>query len=124
MIELTVDKLRGQLPEDRILVLTSVKYREVAQSTLPQIPPENFIYEPCLRDTASAIGLAATVLRSRCPAATMIVLTADQIIEPADGIQCRRGQRSGFPGVAPRSVDRVRSAGRLAQHARWLAETG
>jgi len=83
LIELTVDKLRGQLPEERILILTSVKYREIAQATLPQIPPENFVYEPCLRDTASAIGLAATVLRTRCPAATMIVLTADQIIEPA-----------------------------------------
>jgi mannose-1-phosphate guanylyltransferase len=84
LIEMTVDKLQGQLPEERILILTSVKYREIAQSTLPQIPPENFVYEPCLRDTASAIGLAATVLRTRCPAATMIVLTADQIIEPAD----------------------------------------
>lgn len=83
LIEMTVDKLRGQLPKDRILILTSVKYREVAQATLPQIPPENFVYEPCLRDTASAIGLAATVLKTRCPAATMIVLTADQIIEPA-----------------------------------------
>jgi mannose-1-phosphate guanylyltransferase len=84
LIELTVDKLRGHVPEDRILVLTSVKYRAVARQTLPQIPAENFIYEPCLRDTASAIGLAATVLRARHPAATMIVLTADQIIEPAD----------------------------------------
>lgn len=84
LIELTVDRLSGLVPEDRILILTSVKYKAVAQQTLPQIPPENFVYEPCLRDTASAIGLAATVLKSRCPAATMIVLTADQIIEPAD----------------------------------------
>jgi mannose-1-phosphate guanylyltransferase len=84
LIELTVDKLRGQIPDDRILILTSIKYKAVAQETLPQIAPENFVYEPCLRDTASAIGLAATVLKTRCPAATMIVLTADQIIEPAD----------------------------------------
>ena len=84
LIELTVDKLSGHIPDDRILILTSVKYKAVAQQTLPQIPPENFVYEPCLRDTASAIGLAATVLKTRCPAATMIVLTADQIIEPAD----------------------------------------
>lgn len=84
LIELTVDRLRGHLPEERILVLTSVKYRAVARQTLPQIPPDNFIYEPCLRDTASAVGLAATALRSRRPAATMIVLTADQIIEPAE----------------------------------------
>jgi mannose-1-phosphate guanylyltransferase len=84
LIELTVEKLRGHIPDDRILILTSIKYKAIAQDTLPRIPPENFVYEPCLRDTASAIGLAATVLKRRCPAATMIVLTADQIIEPAD----------------------------------------
>ena len=84
LIELTVDKLRGHIPDDRIIILTSVKYKTIARQTLPQIPPENFVYEPCLRDTASAIGLAATVLKTRCATATMIVLTADQIIEPAD----------------------------------------
>ena len=77
MIEMTVDKLRGHIPDDRVLILTGVKYKAVAQQTLPQIPPENFVYEPCLRDTASAIGLAATVLKTRCAAATMITLTAD-----------------------------------------------
>jgi len=85
LIEMTVDKLSGHIPDDRVVITTSVKYRAIAQQTLPQIPPENFVYEPCLRDTAGAIGLAATVLKARCPTATMIVLTADQIIEPADG---------------------------------------
>jgi mannose-1-phosphate guanylyltransferase len=84
LIELSVDRLSGHIPVDRILILTSIKYKAVAQETLPQIPLENFVYEPCLRDTASAIGLAATVLNRRCPSAIMIVLTADQIIEPAD----------------------------------------
>jgi mannose-1-phosphate guanylyltransferase len=84
LIELTVDKLRGHVPNERIIILTSVKYKAAAQAALPQIPPDNFVYEPCLRDTASALGLAAAVLKTRCEAATMIVLTADQIIEPAD----------------------------------------
>jgi mannose-1-phosphate guanylyltransferase len=84
LIELTVDKLRGHIPDERIIVLTSIKYQSVAQRTLPQIPPQNFVYEPCLRDTASAIGLAATVLKTRCADATMVMLTADQIIEPAN----------------------------------------
>lgn len=84
LIKLTVDKVRDHIPDERILILTSIKYRAVARQALPQIPPENFVYEPCLRDTASAIGLAATVLKTRCETATMIMLTADQIIEPAD----------------------------------------
>lgn len=84
LIELTIEKLKGYIPHERILVLTSVNYRELSQQTLKHIPPDNFIYEPCIRDTASALGLAATVLKQRCEDATMIVLTADQIIEPAD----------------------------------------
>lgn len=96
LLDLTVDKLRGQLPEDRIIVLTSESYREIAKSTLPQILPENFIFEPCLRDTASALGLAATVLKLRCPTATMIVLTADQIIEPATAFNTAIGNAAAF----------------------------
>ncbi|MCF7975455.1 MAG: mannose-1-phosphate guanylyltransferase [Phycisphaerae bacterium] len=83
LIELTIEKLKDHIPDDRILILTSVHYQALAQQTLTHIPPENFIYEPCVRDTASAIGLAATILKQRCDAATMIMLTADQIIEPA-----------------------------------------
>ncbi len=84
LIELTVDKLKDHIPDDRIIILTSVKHKALAQQTLPRIPPENFVYEPCIRDTASAIGLAAAVLQKRCAEATMIMLTADQIIEPAE----------------------------------------
>lgn len=101
LIELTVNKLRGHIPDDRILILTSVKYKTVAQQTLPQIPPENFVYEPCLRDTASAIGLAATVLQTRCPDATMIVLTADQIIEPADRFNTAIANAAAFLKLYP-----------------------
>jgi mannose-1-phosphate guanylyltransferase len=81
--------------------LTSVKYKAIAHATLPQIPRENFIYEPCLRDTASAIGLAATVLKIRCATATMIVLTADQIIEPADQFNAAIANAVTFLEVHP-----------------------
>ncbi len=84
LIEMTVDKLKDHIPDERIVVLTSVHYRELTQQILAHLPPENFICEPCVRDTASAIGLAATVLKQRCESATMVMLTADQIIEPAD----------------------------------------
>ena len=84
LIELTIEKLKDYIPSDRIIILTSIDHKAIAQQTLTQIPPENFIYEPCVRDTASAIGLAATVLKQRCDAPTLIMLTADQIIEPAD----------------------------------------
>ena len=84
LIELTIDKLKDCIPNERIIVLTNIHYKDLTLQILPQIPLNNFIFEPCIRDTASAIGLAATVLQQRCEDATMIVLTADQIIEPAE----------------------------------------
>jgi mannose-1-phosphate guanylyltransferase len=104
LIELTVDKLKGLIPDERIIILTSVHYRELTQQTLSHIPPENFVYEPCVRDTASAIGLAATVLKQRCASATMIMLTADQIIEPADRFNAAMGHAARFLESRPEKL--------------------
>jgi mannose-1-phosphate guanylyltransferase len=48
---------------------------------------DNVIAEPVVRDTAGAIGLAASVLTKYNAEATMAVVTADQIIEPAEVLQ-------------------------------------
>ena len=73
--------------EDKILVLTNASYVDIVKENLPQLPKENIIAEPAVRDTASAIGLAATVLSKRDPDATMAVLSADHIIEPTENLQ-------------------------------------
>ena len=104
LIELTVEKLKGHVPDDRIIIVTNVNYRELTQQTLSHIPPENFVYEPCVRDTTSAIGLAATVLKQRCEAATMIMLTADQIIEPADRFNAAMGHAVCFLDSHPEKL--------------------
>ena len=96
LIELAVEKLKGHIADDRIMILTSVHYRELTEQTLPQLHPENIIAEPCVRDTAGAIGLAATVLKQKCASATMIMLTADQIIEPADRFNAAIGHAARF----------------------------
>lgn len=101
LIELTIDKLKGHVPDDRIVILTSVNHKELAQQVLTQIPPDNFIFEPCVRDTASAVGLAATILKQRCEDATMIMLTADQIIEPADLFNSAMANASQFLDAHP-----------------------
>lgn len=101
LIERTIDKLKGHIPDDRIIVLTSVHYETLTKQILTQLPPENFICEPCVRDTASAIGLAATVIKQRCATATMIMLTADQIIEPADHFNTAIANAADFLEIHP-----------------------
>jgi len=65
-----------------IIILTNAGYADIVHENLPELPYNNVIAEPAVRDTAGAIGLAATVLTKYDPDATMAVLTADQLIKP------------------------------------------
>jgi len=65
-----------------ILILTNAAYADIVRENLEELPRENVIAEPAVRDTAGAIGLAAAILTKADPDATMAVLTADQVIEP------------------------------------------
>lgn len=70
-----------------IIVLTNAGYVELIRENLPELPASNIIAEPAVRDTAGAIGLAATILAKYDTDATMAILTADQLIEPAETLQ-------------------------------------
>ena len=70
-----------------IIVLTNAGYADLVRETLGELVFNNVISEPAVRDTAGAIGLAATVLTKYDPDATMAVVTADQLIEPAETLQ-------------------------------------
>jgi mannose-1-phosphate guanylyltransferase len=70
-----------------IIVLTNAGYADLIRENLPEAPFDNVIAEPAVRDTAGAIGLAATVLTKYDPGATMAVLTADQMIEPPEVLE-------------------------------------
>jgi mannose-1-phosphate guanylyltransferase len=59
----------------------------VVRENLSELPSNNVIAEPAVRDTAGAIGLVSTVLTKYDPNATIAVVTADQIIKPAEVLQ-------------------------------------
>ncbi len=81
------DRLTPIFDVENIIVLTNAAYVDVVRENLPELPESNTIAEPAVRDTASAIGLVSTVLAKADPDATMAVVTADQIIEPAEVLQ-------------------------------------
>lgn len=75
----------GSLFDQRnIIILTNAGYADMVRENLPEVPYGNVIAEPAVRDTAGAIGLAASVLSKFDFDATMAVVTADQLIEPED----------------------------------------
>jgi mannose-1-phosphate guanylyltransferase len=70
-----------------IIILTNAGYADLIRENLPELPVGNVVAEPAVRDTAGAIGLAATILTKYDADATMAVVTADQIIGPPHVLQ-------------------------------------
>jgi mannose-1-phosphate guanylyltransferase len=75
-------RLRGHFDPRNILVLTNADYVDKVREELIELPDENVIAEPAVRDTAGAIGLAAAVLSKYDPDSVMVVVSADQTLEP------------------------------------------
>ena len=87
LLELAMRRLDGLLPVERCLICAGQSHAEAVHRTLPQIGPEQFLGEPCGRDTLNAVGLGAAVLARRDPEAVIGVFTADHVIEPLDQFQ-------------------------------------
>ncbi len=98
------DRLTGIFDDRNIIVLTNAGYADTVRENLPELPYGNVIAEPAVRDTAGAIGLAATVLCKYDPDASMAVVTADQIIEPAPVFQQAMTDALAFVNANPESM--------------------
>jgi mannose-1-phosphate guanylyltransferase len=81
MIQATVDRLEGLVPAERMLIVTNRRLVDPIAEQLPNLRRESIVGEPCKRDTAPCIGLAA-LLVSQHDDATMAVMPADHLIRP------------------------------------------
>ncbi len=82
MIQSTVDRLHGLVPRQRMMIATTAALAPAIGEQLPDFPSQAILAEPCKRDTAPCIGLAATCLVREDPEAIMAVMPADHVIAP------------------------------------------
>jgi mannose-1-phosphate guanylyltransferase len=87
MIQATVDRLRDLAPAERTWVITNRNLTLPIAEQLPQLARERIVGEPCKRDTAPAVGLAAQLVLRDDPDATMVVMPADHLIQPPEAFQ-------------------------------------
>jgi mannose-1-phosphate guanylyltransferase len=80
MLEQTAARIRPLIPAERIMVVAGEAYRDQVRNSLPQLPDENFLFEPVGRNTAACVAWAALWIRQRAPEAVMAVLPADHLI--------------------------------------------
>lgn len=82
-----VDRLKGLIPPERVLVVTNADLVEGTRKAAPELPPDNIIGEPMGRDTAPAVALSAALVKARNPEGCFCILTADHIIGNIDVFQ-------------------------------------
>ncbi len=83
MLRQTVDRLGDLAPKERRLIVTNKGLVDTIRGQLPELSAAAIVGEPCKRDTAPCIGLAALLVSSGDPEATMAVMPADHVIRPA-----------------------------------------
>jgi mannose-1-phosphate guanylyltransferase len=80
MLEETVARVSPLIPAERTLVLAGEGYGQLIRACLPQLPEQNFLFEPVGRNTAACVAWAALWVRQRAPEGIMAVLPADHLI--------------------------------------------
>jgi mannose-1-phosphate guanylyltransferase len=101
LLEDTVARLDGLVPPDRLLVVTAARLLEAARRQLPGVPAANVIGEPCKRDTAPCIGLAALLVLRDDRDATMAVMPSDHVIRPEADFRRAIEQAAALVDAAP-----------------------
>jgi mannose-1-phosphate guanylyltransferase len=84
LLAATVARLPPLAKAERTYVVCGPRHAAAARRLLPALPKDQFIVEPCARNTAPCVGLAALHVAARDPQGVMAMLPADHhIAKPA-----------------------------------------
>ncbi len=104
MIQSTVARLGSLVSANRVLVVTNKRLVDAVRQQLPELPDDSVLGEPCKRDTAPCVGLAAAWVCRDDPNATMVVLPADHVIESDEVFQQAITQASEMVDAEPQRL--------------------
>src|SRR5947199_8989458 len=62
MLQQTVARIAPLVAPDRTWIITGTDQATAVRSQLPGLPTANVVAEPCPRDTAACVGLAASIV--------------------------------------------------------------
>jgi len=84
MIQSTAFRLGDLVPPQRRLVVTATR---LVDAITRQLPDAKVVGEPCRRDTAPCVGLAAALIAAEDPNAILVVMPSDHVIEDVAAFQ-------------------------------------
>lgn len=80
MIRHTYERFLDFIPAENIIVVTSTKFADAVHEQIPELPAENLLLEPYMRNTAPCIAYATYTILQRNPDANIIFSPSDNYI--------------------------------------------
>lgn len=87
LLQATVERLPPLARLDRTFVVCGPEHAAAVRRMIPRLPRANVVIEPCARNTAPCVGLAALHVRAREPRGIMAMLPADHHISRPDAFR-------------------------------------
>ncbi len=84
MIQETFYRIYPEIDKKNIYFIANKNLSKLIKSQIPEVSDNNMIIEPFGKNTAAAIGLAATYIKRNDPNGVMVILTADHVVKPKD----------------------------------------
>ena len=104
LLQEAVDRCRAIVPLERTWIVTGDSHSAETVRQLPRLTSEHVLVEPCGRNTAPCIGLAAIQLLAVDPEAAMLVMPADHVIRTAEQFQQTVEQAAAVVADDPQSL--------------------
>ena len=104
MIQMTVERFAPLCPIENMWVVTSADYEALVREQLPQLPVENILLEPAMRNTAPCIAYACWKIRQKNPSANVVVTPADALVVDVDDFRKVIGSALEFTAAGHRIV--------------------
>lgn len=102
LLQMSVDRIKGVVPEENIIMITNAQYAGIIAEQLPQLRPEQILLEPARRNTAPCIAWAAYHIKALNPKAKIMVAPSDHLILKTD--EFRNNVNSAFEFLEGRDV--------------------
>jgi mannose-1-phosphate guanylyltransferase len=87
LLAATVHRLPPLAKAKQTFVVCGPAHAKAARKLLPELPAANFIVEPCARNTAPCVGLAALHVSARDPRGVIAMLPADHHVARPDSFR-------------------------------------
>ena len=104
LLQLTVERFMGVVPTENVWVVTSKRYKDIVRAQLPQVPEEQVLLEPCMRNTAPCIAYVTYKIRQRHGDANLVFSPADHLVLDTEKFKMAVKRGLAFTETSPAIV--------------------